>query len=67
MLGEPDWERPLSKSDFDELTKRVRYTIILLLWSFVTTIYKANHLQIEEMAKYGLFFMTVMIYLAHKC
>ena len=34
-------------------TKRVRYTIILLLCSFVTTIYKTNHLQIEEMAKYG--------------
>ena len=27
MLGEPDWARPLSKADFDELTKRVRYTI----------------------------------------
>ena len=27
MLGEPDLARPLSKADFDELTKRVRYTI----------------------------------------
>ena len=27
MLGEPDLTRPLSKADFDELTKRVRYTI----------------------------------------
>ena len=32
-------------------TKRVRSTIIVLLWSFVTTIYKTNHLQIEEAAK----------------
>ena len=29
MLGEPDWERPLSKTDFDKLTKRVKSTILL--------------------------------------
>ena len=51
MLGEPDWARPLSKADFDELTKRVRSAIILWLCLFVTTICETNHLQIEEAAK----------------
>ena len=51
MLGEPDWARPLSKADFDELTKRVRSAIILWLWLFVTTICETNHFQIEEAAK----------------
>ena len=51
MLGEPDWERPLSKADSDELTKRVRSALILWLWLFVTTICETNHLQIEEAAK----------------
>ena len=34
MLGEPDWERPLSKADSDELAKRVRichYTVAVVV------------------------------------
>ena len=38
MLGEPDWARPLSKANFDELTKRVRYTDNSLLYFLITQI-----------------------------